>query len=246
MSFSPLTHVGCKYVQCHSAAGVQFDRGARGQGGFWRRSGGPPEAKLERTQHDPLSASPTAPKVCRLDFLLARTLLTLSGCSPHEPLCGCVPMRDAHQFESGELVAAHVVKHPDDKWILAVVVASEKDKVTVEDVLEEDNQREVHSLVKRNIVALPRWRPPPGVPGTFFPGEMQVLGVYPQTTCFYRAAVFQPPTETRNSYLLRFEDDGFEDGQVRHQEVPIRFVIADMSTLAGATSSKPKKEKSLK
>eukprot|EP00042_Codosiga_hollandica_P026557 m.126317 g.126317 ORF g.126317 m.126317 type:complete len:245 (-) comp52233_c0_seq3:124-858(-) len=195
MSFSPLTHVGCKYVQCHSAAGVQFDRGARGQGGFWRRSGGPPEAKLERTQHDPLSASPTAPKVCRLDFLLARTLLTLSGCSPHEPLCGCVPMRDAHQFESGELVAAHVVKHPDDKWILAVVVASEKDKVTVEDVLEEDNQREVHSLVKRNIVALPRWRPPPGVPGTFFPGEMQVLGVYPQTTCFYRAAVFQPPTE---------------------------------------------------
>eukprot|EP00045_Choanoeca_perplexa_P002595 m.25444 g.25444 ORF g.25444 m.25444 type:complete len:89 (+) comp11600_c0_seq1:637-903(+) len=59
----------------------------------------------------------------------------------------------------------------------------------------------------------------------FYPIGSAVLALYPQTTCFYPAEVSQLPTEAKPTYTLHFDDDDYEDGRVRFQEVAVKYVI---------------------
>lgn len=44
---------------------------------------------------------------------------------------------------------------------------------------------------------------------------------------FFRfvTAISLPLLQERNAYVLHFDEDDYEDGRVRYQEIPIRFVV---------------------
>ena len=58
------------------------------------------------------------------------------------PLCGSLPATDAHVIQAGDMVAAHVVKPDDDRWILAVTLKCDRDRYTVEDLIEDEDKKE--------------------------------------------------------------------------------------------------------
>ena len=72
------------------------------------------------------------------------TLVTPFFRSPASPgpLCGSLPATDAHVVQPGDMVAAHVVKPDDDRWILAVTLKCDRDRYTVEDLIEDDDKKE--------------------------------------------------------------------------------------------------------
>eukprot|EP00051_Salpingoeca_urceolata_P011658 m.144816 g.144816 ORF g.144816 m.144816 type:complete len:272 (-) comp17206_c0_seq1:138-953(-) len=151
------------------------------------------------------------------------------------PLCGAIPVNECYIIAPGQQVAACVSRPRDQdaRWILATVFKFDKDKYTVDDIMEESaasvlpaQTKNRHILSRKNVIPLPMWAPIPGLPNTFFLASSTVLALYPQTTCFYPAKVFEPPTQERPSYLVHFDDDDYEDGRVRHQVVPVRYVVA--------------------
>uniref|UniRef100_A0A1I8J4Y3 SGF29 C-terminal domain-containing protein n=1 Tax=Macrostomum lignano TaxID=282301 RepID=A0A1I8J4Y3_9PLAT len=52
-----------------------------------------------------------------------------------------------------------------------------------------------------------------------------VLALYPQTTCFYRALVDEPPTSVHEDYQLFFEDPSYPEGIAPSLAVPQRYEI---------------------
>eukprot|EP00035_Acanthoeca_spectabilis_P006743 m.128757 g.128757 ORF g.128757 m.128757 type:complete len:277 (+) comp13638_c0_seq1:187-1017(+) len=153
------------------------------------------------------------------------------------PLCGSIPAQPNWPITPGHLVAAMVAAahEVEQRWILGSVVGNDGTTYIVEDIMEESDalsqkpaKKERYTLDHSNIVPLPRWACVPGVPGTFFPPQAQVLALYPQTTCFYPAVVHQPPThENPNTYKMHFYDDDYPDGRVRYQDVAVRFVVSN-------------------
>lgn len=53
-----------------------------------------------------------------------------------------------------------------------------------------------------------------------------VLGLFPQTTCFYKALVNKPPTTHTDEYELLFEDSSYAEGYSPPHYVVQRYVIA--------------------
>lgn len=68
----------------------------------------------------------------------------------------------------------------------------------------------------------------------FFEKGRRVYALYPQTTCFYPAVVHDPPRADRSEYVLHFDEDDYEDGRVRYQDIPVRFVV-ELPVLKGRT-----------
>eukprot|EP00037_Helgoeca_nana_P010121 m.88913 g.88913 ORF g.88913 m.88913 type:complete len:275 (+) comp20029_c0_seq1:157-981(+) len=153
------------------------------------------------------------------------------------PLCGAIPAPPNWKVTPGHLVAALVSGHhePEQRWILGSVVVYDGGTYNVEDIMEERDavsqkpaKKERYTLDHSDIVPLPRWACIPHIQGTFYPPKMQVLALYPQTTCFYPAIVHQPPTaENPNVYKMHFFDDDYPDGRVRYQDVAVRFVVSN-------------------
>lgn len=51
-----------------------------------------------------------------------------------------------------------------------------------------------HTLSRRRIIPLPQWKANPETdPEALFSKDQLVLALYPQTTCFYRALIHNPP-----------------------------------------------------
>ena len=51
------------------------------------------------------------------------------------------------------------------------------------------------------------------------------MALYPQTTCFYKALVHDPPKKPQDEYSVLFEDTSYADGFSPPLNVPQRYVI---------------------
>ncbi|WAR03119.1 SGF29-like protein [Mya arenaria] len=165
------------------------------------------------------------------------------------PLCGAVPADNNYVVKPGDKVAARVKSSDgEENWILAEVVTfnSSANKYEVDDIDAEEG-KERHSLSKRKIVALPIWKASPETDQeALFPKHALVLALYPQTTCFYRALVHEPPKKVQfcidfklcfyarvlpytdfpqDDYSVLFEDTSYPDGYSPPLMVAQRYVI---------------------
>ncbi|XP_064612708.1 SAGA-associated factor 29-like [Liolophura sinensis] len=144
-------------------------------------------------------------------------------------LCGAVPADNNYVAKQGDKVAARVRgSDGEENWILAEVVSfsSSSNKYEVDDIdAEEDKER--HTLSKRRIVPLPIWKANPETdPEALFPKDTLVLALYPQTTCFYRALIHEPPKRPQDDYWVLFEDTSYPEGYSPPLTVAQRYVIA--------------------
>ncbi|KAK1229882.1 hypothetical protein PQX77_007054 [Marasmius sp. AFHP31] len=117
-----------------------------------------------------------------------------------------------------------------DQWILAVVtrcINADKNRYEVHDPEPQDNgEPGLHyNTTLRSIIPLPDPTAPPGHPSSLsaykeFPKGSTVMGLYPDTSVFYRAEVVATPQDLKPAgkanasympaYKVKFEDD---DGQ---------------------------------
>lgn len=143
------------------------------------------------------------------------------------PLCGAIPAEPNYVAKVGDMVAA-LARGPDDdeNWILAEVLhySHGSAKYEVDDIDEE--QKERHTLSRRRVVPLPLQRANPLTdPGALFAKGTLVMALYPQTTCFYRALVHEPPGGPQDDYLVLFEDSSYPEGYSPPLAVAQRYVI---------------------
>ena len=99
--------------------------------------------------------------------------------------------------------------------------------------VEDLDDRSQFSVANKDTIPLPLYQPVPNVKGTFYPEGWEVLALYPGTTCMYPAQVVKPPTRMKNYYILHFDDDDYEDGRVKYQSVPTRFVVNNVDLTQG-------------
>ncbi|XP_022921056.1 SAGA-associated factor 29 [Onthophagus taurus] len=146
------------------------------------------------------------------------------------PLCGAVPADPNYVAKVGDMVAALVkVADGDGDCILAEVVSYNHttNKYEVDDILEEQNQKERHTLSKRRVIPLPLMRANPETDSSaLFPLGTVVMALYPQTTCFYKAIVNKQPATHMDEYVLLFEDPSYAEGYSDPLCVAQRYVIA--------------------
>lgn len=144
------------------------------------------------------------------------------------PLCGAVSADNNYVAKPGDKVAARVRSSDgEENWILAEVVTynTSTNKYEVDDIDAEEG-KERHTLSKRKIVPLPIWKASPETdPEALFPKHTLVLALYPQTTCFYRALIHEPPKKPQDDYSVLFEDTSYPNGYSPPLMVAQRYVI---------------------
>uniref|UniRef100_A0A1I7Y032 SGF29 C-terminal domain-containing protein n=1 Tax=Steinernema glaseri TaxID=37863 RepID=A0A1I7Y032_9BILA len=141
------------------------------------------------------------------------------------PLVGAIPAQPDTVIELGDFAAAF--SEEMGMWILAVITGVQgygaNMRFRCHDI--EDESKEM-ILTKRRIVPLPRYRAnPQGDAGALFPADAVVMAMYPQTTCFYKAAVSAPPTTATDDYLIAFDDSTSITGYADPLSVPQRYVL---------------------
>ena len=120
------------------------------------------------------------------------------------------------------------IEDEEENWILAEVISYNQStgKYEVYDVDSEDGH-ERHVLGKRRVCPLPLWRANPLTdPNAIFPKDSFVLALYPQTTCFYRGIVGEPPQTPQEDYLILFEDNTYPEGYSPPLNVPQLYVVS--------------------
>lgn len=143
------------------------------------------------------------------------------------PLCGAMSADSNYVAKPGDKVAARVKSDEEENWILAEVVNfnQSSNKYDVDDI-DADEGKERHTLSKRRIVPLPIWKANPETdPDALFMKDTLVLALYPQTTCFYRALIHEPPKKPQDDYSVLFEDTSYPDGYSPPLLVAQRYVI---------------------
>lgn len=133
-------------------------------------------------------------------------------------------------------VAARV-RTPDgeEQLILAEIVSfnPSSNKYDVDDIDEEAgrNGKERHHLSRRRVIPLPKLKANPVThPQALFQKDQIVMALYPQTTCFYKAVIHQPPSRPQDEYSVSFEDTSYADGFAPPLNVPQRYVVASKET----------------
>jgi len=124
----------------------------------------------------------------------------------------------------GDLV---VVRPPGQDWLLATVLHyfPDKNKYEVEDIEDDEDKpgiRKRYIFPVKCVLEIPsddNKRP-------YFPIGHEVLSLYPNSSCFYKATIIKTPNEHKNSsngkpaYIVRFEDDDEAE-----REVPVNRVL---------------------
>ena len=142
------------------------------------------------------------------------------------PLCGAVPADPSYVAPIGDMVAALVKGPEDENWILAEVVSYSQNtgKYDVDDIDEEEKTR--HTLSKRKIIPLSKWRANYQLnPDALYEKGTTVNAIYPQTTCFYKGVIKEPPQNPADDYEVLFEDPSYADGYSPPLQVAQRYVI---------------------
>lgn len=143
------------------------------------------------------------------------------------PLCGAVPPEINYVAQAGDMVAA-LVRSPDgdENWILAEAVSYNggSGKFDVDDIDEEQKDR--HTLSRRKVIPLPTMRacPETNAEALYSPGTT-VMAIYPQTTCFYKGVIKDPPSSGADDYQVLFEDSSYADGYSPPLNVAQRYII---------------------
>ena len=142
------------------------------------------------------------------------------------PLCGAIPADPNYVANVGDMVAALVKGPEDENWILAEVVSYNQNsgKYDVDDIDEEQKDR--HTLSKRKVIPLPVWRANYELnPEALYAENTTVNAIYPQTTCFYRGVIKEPPQTPSDDYEVLFEDPTYTDGYSPPLRVAQRYII---------------------
>ncbi|XP_020601852.1 SAGA-associated factor 29-like [Orbicella faveolata] len=152
------------------------------------------------------------------------------------PLCGSVQAESNYVAQQGDHVAARV-RTPDgeEQLILAEIVSfnPSSNKYDVDDIDEEAgrNGKERHHLSRRRVIPLPKMKANPVThPQALFQTDQIVMALYPQTTCFYKAVIHEPPSRPQDDYSVSFEDTSYADGFAPPLNVPQRYVVASKET----------------
>lgn len=152
------------------------------------------------------------------------------------PLCGCIQAEPNYVAQQGDHVAARV-RTPDgeEQLILAEIVSfnPSSNKYDVDDIDEEAgrNGKERHHLSRRRVIPLPKMKANPVThPQALFQADQIVMALYPQTTCFYKAVIHEPPSRPQDDYSVSFEDTSYSDGFAPPLNVPQRYVVASKET----------------
>ena len=141
-------------------------------------------------------------------------------------LCGALPADPSYVAPIGDMVAALVKGPEDENWILAEVVSYSQStgKYDVDDIDEEQKDR--HTLSKRKIIPLSKWRASYELnPEALYEKGTTVNAIYPQTTCFYKGVIKEPPQNPADDYEVLFEDPSYADGYSPPLQVAQRYVI---------------------
>lgn len=146
------------------------------------------------------------------------------------PSCGSVPPSLSYLPDPGDHVAARVrTPEGEEQWILGEVVSfnSSTSKYDIDDIDEEGgNKKERHHLSRRRFIPLPKMKVNPIThKSALFQKQELVLALYPQTTCFYRALIHEPPARPQDDYSILFEDTSYPDGYSPPLCVPQRYVV---------------------
>jgi len=143
------------------------------------------------------------------------------------PLCGAISSDGNYVAKPGDMVAA-LVRSPDgdENWILAEVVSYNHSsaKYEVDDIDEEQKDR--HNLSRRRVIPLPTMRANPETnPEALYGPGTTVMAIYPQTTCFYKGVIKEPPGGAAEDYQILFEDPSYADGYSPPLNVAQRYTI---------------------
>lgn len=112
------------------------------------------------------------------------------------------------------------------EWILAEV--SDYNSTTEEyEVCDIDDKKTlVYTLARNKVIPLPKMRADPiETPQSIFPKGSIVLALYENTTCFYKAMVDEPPSDSHKPYQIAFEDGECASGYSQPASVPQRYVL---------------------
>jgi len=144
------------------------------------------------------------------------------------PLCGAVPAGSDYIAKARDKVAARVKSSDgEENWILAEVVSwvTAANKYEVDDIDAEEG-KERHVLSRRRVIPLPLMKANPETdPNALFEKGTLIMALYPQTTCFYKALVHEPPKKPQDEYSVLFEDTSYAEGYSPPLTVPQRYVI---------------------
>jgi len=183
----------------------------------------------------------------------ARQLPLWIGVKDETPpvLCGCMSRDVDYTCKPGEKVACNVrnsdkviddsgtarpmspsklianeSNQDDYVWFLGEVISYDAPtKMYLVDDIDGDVD-ERWRLPARRVLALPHYRADPEVcPEAIFKPDDIVLALYPQTTCFYRAIVYDTPATLNDDYMITFEDPSYPSGLSPPMPVQQRYVI---------------------
>ncbi|KAH9445264.1 hypothetical protein MJO28_001568 [Puccinia striiformis f. sp. tritici] len=129
-----------------------------------------------------------------------------------------IAFRDQLPLLPGRLVAFKRPRKPsdtagDDYWIMAKVVkciSGDRNRYEVEDVDEEGRMNSKQfswNTTLKSIIPLPVKDQPDTYPPAPLPPGTTVLGLYPETTSFYRGKVKSAPSDRVRRYKIIFDDD---------------------------------------
>ena len=97
-------------------------------------------------------------------------------------------------------------------------------KYEVDDIDEEQKDR--HNLSRRRVIPLPTMRANPETnPEALYGPGTTVMAIYPQTTCFYKGVIKEPPGGAAEDYQILFEDPSYADGYSPPLNVAQRYTI---------------------
>lgn len=149
-------------------------------------------------------------------------------------LCGSKPMEEGYICIAGELVAARIKSTKDLRlddgndanWILAEVISYSDGKYQVIDV--DPEQSTQYILPRKKVIPLPKWKANAATNlNCLFESGSGILALYPQTTCFYRGIVENPPSNPSENYSIKFEDASYPGGYSPALLVPQKFLCQE-------------------
>ena len=95
---------------------------------------------------------------------------------------------------------------------------------SIDDIDEEQKDR--HNLSRRRVMPLPTMRANPETnPEALYGPGTTVMAIYPQTTCFYKGVIKEPPGGAAEDYQILFEDPSYADGYSPPLNVAQRYTI---------------------
>ena len=150
---------------------------------------------------------------------------------PGESLACYVKPTDKYYLNQGRMSPSKVIANESNAdehvWFLGEVISydSTTDKYMVNDIDVETDER--WNIDKNRTVPLPHYKIDPRLTSkALFELDSRVLALYPQTTCFYKARIYDQPKTLNDPYMITFDDPSYESKMSPPMPVHQRYVIS--------------------